>query len=67
MADQEGNERHEPQKGNQFKITPFIPLFTPFPAPSLGQRQMARERHSRDNGPIQKRKRPLLSIRATTP
>lgn len=42
------------KRGDQFKITLFIPLFTPFPAPSLEQRQMARERHSRDNGPIQK-------------
>lgn len=32
MADQKGNERHESKKGNQQIITPFNPLFTPFPS-----------------------------------
>lgn len=67
MAEQEGNEGHESQRGNQFTITPFTSLFTPFPAPSLGQRQNGKGTALKGNRPIQKRKRPPLSIRNTQP
>src|SRR5690606_37023127 len=42
----------------QQKLRQYSQAITPFPTLRTRQEQMARERHSRDNGPIQKRKRP---------
>lgn len=52
-----GDTNHN--RGNKLQITLFIPLFTPFPGPTLGQRQMARER------PYPEKEKAALSIPAT--